>query len=72
MLFVIINFILGYSLPIVLSITQLLVASTASLLDHEFYVLFRYNVMCSMTQRFKIDPKLAYLESTHQELSNEV
>ena len=35
-------------------------------------ILFHYITLRSMTQRHKFDPKLAYLKSNHQELSDEV
>ena len=35
-------------------------------------ILFCYITLRSVTQRHKLDLKLAYLKSTHQELSNQV
>ena len=72
MIFVVTNFIWGH--PLAIATNCSIVSSTNCVLARSCLVctLFCYIMLRIVTQRHKLDLKLAYLKSTYQEPSNEV
>ena len=72
MIFVVINFIWHH--PLAIATNCSIVSSTKCFLARSCLVctLFCYIMLRSMRQHHKLDLKLAYLKSTHQELSKKV